>query len=309
MVPATLMLPMAAQRRSRLLEPQELAEAGPPEAVLIPLDLIDPSANNPRQGLQEIDELAASIKDFSLLQPVTLRRLGERYELIGGHRRWAAYLQLAEQEPQEPRWRAIPAVIRTMDDDRAYLALITSQVHNRNWKPKEEAAALERLAETYTLKQIGALVHRTESWASKRLRVYADAVLSGFVQSGRLAAGIAEELLLVEDARIRSALAQRAVDEAWSQDQARAEARALKLDKQLRHIARQARELLGILSTIDRTKLPRAAQDELWSLHLRIEFLATGKAPVFPTIAAAQAAARVNPEKPPRQRRTRLKID
>lgn len=298
-----------SERRRPLLEPHELAEAGPPEAVRLPLDLIDPNPANPRRQLAEIDALADNIRTFGLLQPVTVRRAGERYELLGGHRRWAAFLLLHEQTPTDPLWRTIPAVVRTEnDDDRAFRMLISSQVHSRAWRPREEASALERLVlGGRNLKQIGEALNRTESWASKRLRVYADAVLSGYVQTGTLAASVAEELLTVLDPAIRKDLAERAVAEQWSQDQARGEVRALRLDRRLAEIARRARELVEILSGIDASRLPRSATDDLLTLRNRIHFLATGQQPVFPTIETAQKVAGVKQQERPVKRGHRRK--
>jgi len=285
----------------RLLDPQELAELGPPEAVRLPLDLVDPNPRNPRKDLAEVDALAENIRQFGLLQPITVRRISDRYELLGGHRRRAAFQLLQEQHPLEPQWRTIPAVVRTMDDDQSYLALISGQVHNRAWKPREEAFALERLALAgLTLTQIGSSLNRTESWASKRLRVYADSVLSGYVQSGRLSTSVAEEFLIVLDVEVRRDLAERAASESWSQDKARGEVRSLRLDKQLREVAKRARELLEILSVVDVSKLPLADRQTLWTLRGRITAL--GRGPVIPTIEQAQAAAKINPDARPRGR-------
>lgn len=295
-----------ARTRPRQLTDQELAEAGPPEAVRLPLDLVDPNPQNPRRDLAEIDALADNIRQFSLLQPVTVRRAGDRYELLGGHRRHAAFQLLREREPHDPQWRSIPAVVRsTDDDDRAYLMLLSGQLHATTWRPREEAAALERLVTSgRTLKQIGEALHRTESWASKRLRIYSDAVLSAFVQTGQLASGVAEELLVIRDPAIRKEFAERAVAEKWSQDHARGEARSLRLDKVLSELGRRSRELLEALSTIDAARLPAGAARDLWQLHNRIEVLARGGTPVFPTIEAAQRAAGVRTqEKPQRGRR------
>lgn len=290
---------------SRLLSDQDLAEAGPPEAVRLPIDLVDPSPNNPRGALPEVDALADNIREFGLLQPVTVRRTGERYELIGGHRRWAATLALREREPENVAWRSIPAVIRASDnDDRDYLRLISAQVHNRAWRPREEAAALERLVVGgRTLKQVGEVLNRTESWASKRLRVYADSVLSAYVQTGKIPPGVAEELLTVVDVAVRKDLANRAATEHWSQDQARGQVRALRLDRQLREVAKRARELLEILSQVDATRLPASATKDLWTLRGRIDQIGRG-GPVLPSIEAAQRAAGVREQvKPQRGRR------
>jgi len=300
--PATLDGPMA-----KLLEPQELAELGPAEAVRVPLDLVDANPQNPRTDLIELDYLADNIRSFGLLQPVTVRRAGERYELLGGHRRRAAFALLREREPQEPKWRTIPAVVRTeQDDDRAFLMLLSSQLHTRSWRPREEAAALERLIMGgRNLKEVGEALNRNESWASKRLRVYADAVLSGYVQTVRvdgsgplLKTSVAEELLIVVDANVRRELAERAATEDWSQDRVRGEVRALRRDKQVRDIAKRAGELYQLLSTIDAGKIPDDAAITLNLLRRRI--LALSRAPVIPTIAAAQQVAGVS-DKPTRR--------
>lgn len=283
-----------APAQTALLEPHELAELGPPEAVRLPLELIHENPLNPRKSLAEIDALADNIKMFGLLQPITVRRQSEHYELLGGHRRRAAFLLLRERFPVEVEWRTIPSVVRTMADDQSYLALISAQSHIVNWRPREQATALERLAITgMTLDQIGERLSRSGVWVSKRLRIYADSVLSGYVQTGRLGAAIAEELLTVLDVDTRRDLAERAVAEDWTQDHARGEVRALRIDRQLREIGRRAHELLELLASVDASRVPRDAADDLNLLSRRIRALATGQGPVLPSIEAAEKAAGV----------------
>lgn len=293
---------MAEVNGAHLLDPGELAEHGPPEAVRLPIDLVDPSPNNPRQALPEIDALAQSIRDFGLLQPVVVRHAGGRYELIGGHRRWSAFLLLAEREPYEVRWKSIPAVVRDFDDDTAFLALVSSQVHNRAWQPREEAAALERLAVAgMTLKEIGARLHRTESWASKRLGVYSDSVLSGFVQTRRLAATVAEELRVIADPTTRREYAERATAEGWSQAHARTEVRKLRASVQVRQLSRRARELRDLLSRVPAADIPATDAEELLRLARLIMRLAKtgGTGPIIPPLPAS---ARSEPRRTSRQK-------
>jgi ParB family chromosome partitioning protein len=164
--------PPVTETPNGLLDPHALAVAAPPEAIALPVDLIDPNPRNPRGKLVEIDALADNIKRFGLLQPITVRRQAERYEILGGHRRFAAYGKLREAEPLDPQWRTIPAVVRTFDDQDSYLALISGQVHTLAWRPREEAAALEQLLLAgRTVEQVGKAVNRSYAWASKRLRV------------------------------------------------------------------------------------------------------------------------------------------
>ena len=284
-----------------LFDPADLAELGAHE-LTIPLDLIDANPHNPRRSLSEIEALAENIRTFGLLQPVTLRRVGERYELLGGHRRRAAYQWLVKQEPHDPRWRAIPAVIRDQtDDDAAMKALISGQVHINQWSPKEEAAALERLVQDGNKPgEVGQALNKSASWASKRLRVYTDSVLSGYVQSGKLKPGIAEELLPVLDLATKKRLADEAARESLSQDQVKGRVRALRLDIQLRQINRLSAQLLELLSSVDPRNVPIEATRDLWTIHGRIEVLARGTERKVPTVEQAERAAGV--------RKTRRKV-
>lgn len=297
---------MAERRRRPLLTDQELAEAGASITRDLPLDLVDPNPSNPRDRLVEIDLLADNIKRFGLLQPVTVRRAGERYELLGGHRRRAAIALLREREPTNPAWRVIPAVVRTMDAEEGWLALLSSQLHTQRWTPREEAGALERLAETRTLPQIGALLNRGELWVGRRLRVYADAVLSGYVQSGTLSIPVAQELLVVRDAAGRRDLADRAVSEAWSAPRARAEVRKLKLSAQLADLGRRVQEMLELLSSVEPAAIPINTARDLQVLAGRISVMSRG-GPTMPTIAAAEQEAGVRASQPGARRKEPVK--
>lgn len=285
--------------RLPLLDVHEFAQAAPPEAIPLPLDLIDPSPENPRAELPEVNILAASIQEFGLMQPIFVRRIGDRYQVLSGHRRRAACMLLG--------WGTIPAVVRSgIDDDRALRMLISSQLDTRAWKPREEAMLLERLMLSYgTLRQVGEALHRTESWASKRLRVYSDAVLSGYVQAGRLLASVAEELLPIKDAATRRQYAEQAAAEEWSQDQAKKNSRALRKDASPRRIAELTREMLDLLPVVDPKLLPLATTRDLWTLRGAIEVAARGGATVMPTIEQAERVAHVTPASKARADRQR----
>src|SRR3954470_9400890 len=273
-----------------LLEPADLVELSPSESISIPLDLLDASPRNPRhEPLPEIRELADSIAEFTLLQPITVRRIAGRYQILSGHRRTAAYHLLADRDSFNAAWHAIPAVIRHADDDRAYLMLLTAQVHFAEWAPREQAAALEQLAlGGMTLEDIGTKLHRSTAWVSKRLRVFTDSVLSGYVQSRKLAPSIAEELLPVLDVDTKKRLAAQAADENLSQDQVKGRVRALRLDRQLSQIGRLSKQLLDLLSQIDPRDIPVETTRDLWVLHGRVEVLARGTERHMPTVEEAE---------------------
>ncbi len=298
------------QAGNGLLEPGALAEQGPPEAIRLPLELIDPDPRNPRRQLRDVGELADSILEFGLIQPIAVRRTDDRYQLISGHRRLAAFQRLQQREPHQVAWRSIPATIHRGDEDRAYLMLITAQAHIESWAPREQAAALERLAmDGMTLRQIGDSLHRTEGWVSRRLRVFADATLSAYVQTGRLTPSIAELLLTVQDPAVKKRLAEEAATQHLNQDQVKGRVRALRLDMQLSQIGRLARSLVEALSAVDPADIPVVATRDLWTLHGRIEVLSGARQRRMPTVEEAQRAAHVNPNARPKRpvRRTKLR--
>lgn len=281
-----------AEPSTRLLDEHELAQAGPPEAIRLPLDLVHPNAKNPRKTLPEVTELADDIHEYGLMQPVVVRRVNDVYELIGGHRRHAAFCLLRETYPHDAQWRTIPAVIKRADDDKAYLMLLSSQLHTRQWRPREEAAALETLAMAgLTNRQIGERLHKSESGISKRLRVYADSILSGPVQARQLSPSVAEILLSVTDLQERKALAETAIAQTWTLDKAQAEIRKRRTGLHLAQIARRARELVELLSSVAPGDIPIDAARDLWALYGRIEVLSGVTEVHLPTVDEAERAA------------------
>jgi ParB/RepB/Spo0J family partition protein len=294
-----------ANARLRLLDEHELAAEGPPEAIRLPLDLIDPNPDNPRRQYTEIDQLADSIADpdIGLLQPILVRRIGDRYQILAGHRRFTAFQMLHKAQPHAPQWRTIPAVVRRMDDDAAYVALLSAQFHTRPFSSREEASALERLAATgLTLKQIGTKLHRTEGWTSRRLRVYADAILSPYVQTGKLLVTVAEQLLPISDPKLRKSLAEQAAKNQWSQPKVRAEVRNLAVDRQLSRIDALQRELMQLLSSVEPGRISVDLGLDLAALAKRIDTLG-GRRPVhMPTVEQAKRAAGISEHPRPRRK-------
>jgi ParB family transcriptional regulator, chromosome partitioning protein len=93
---------IGARAPINLLEVIQPRAAAPEPTVRLALDRIDPSPRNPRRALAGLAELADSIEAYGLLQPVVVRERGPRYELIAGHRRFAALQLLAERDRPAP---------------------------------------------------------------------------------------------------------------------------------------------------------------------------------------------------------------
>lgn len=186
------------------------AEAPPETGSMIgeiALDLIDPNPFQPRQVFDEesIEELKQSIQTQGLLQPVVLRRNGERFQLIVGERRWRA--------SKAAGLNSIPALIREAATDEEMLELaLLENVQRKDLNPIETAQAIIRLQETCRLTQevvaekLG--VSRAHVANMVRLLKLPENIQSALAD-GRITAGHARTLLSVDDERTRSELFER----------------------------------------------------------------------------------------------------
>jgi ParB family chromosome partitioning protein len=181
---------------------------------------------NPRRRFRAVNELAASIREHGLLQPLVVGRNGSsEYYLIAGYRRMAALKMLAEASPAQA-WSRVPVVIREEDPSQAYVLTLVENLQREDLTAAEESDALGRLIRErhWSTRQVAAAIHRSQAHVSRRLRVYEDKALRTVVIGQRLPVSVAEELLAANEDH-RSELAKRAVREHWDQKRARAEAR------------------------------------------------------------------------------------
>jgi ParB family transcriptional regulator, chromosome partitioning protein len=180
----------------------------------VPLDLIDPNPNQPRQAFDEeaLLALAESIRARGLLQPVLVRqRAGGRYELIAGERRWRA-ARIAEQE-------TIPALIRRHDDAASLELALVENMAREDLNPVEEARACAALVEELglTREEVGVRVGRSRVAVSNLIRLLElpDDALE-LIERGELTEGHGRALLLAADHHVRKTLARGAADQRWS---------------------------------------------------------------------------------------------
>ncbi|MBO7130796.1 MAG: ParB/RepB/Spo0J family partition protein, partial [Fibrobacterales bacterium] len=171
---------------------QAVAPAG--EAVTqIPLHLVDPNPFQPRAkfGEDEILELAESIRSQGLLQPITVRKYQDRYQIIAGERRVRA-CRLLNQE-------TIAALVKDKVSDRRMATLgLVENIQREDLDPVEEAVAMRQLLEQYdyTHEKLAEELGRSRSAISNALRLLSlpEEVL-GWVREGKLTAGHARALL------------------------------------------------------------------------------------------------------------------
>ena len=185
--------------------------AGPGRSGLVSLRLstIHPNPRQPRAAFDEraLEELAQSLREVGLLQPILVRPIGDRqYEIIAGERRFRA-ARLAGLEE-------IPAILRHTDDAALLTEALIENVHRADLNPLEEAAALQQLLDDFALthEELARRLGKSRSAVSNALRLLAlPAELQRAVAAGSLSAGHARTLLGAGDPGLQQRLAQRVI--------------------------------------------------------------------------------------------------
>ena len=178
------------------------------------ISLVDPKRDQPRKHFDEeaLEQLAASIVENGLLQPILVREYGEgRYQIIAGERRFRACKLAGLTE--------IPAIVLERDDKNAAQIALIENVQRENLNPVEEALAYKALAEEYgmTQEELSQKVGKSRSAIANAVRLLdlPEDILT-MVASRELSAGHARTLLGVKDKDAMILLAQRAVEEELS---------------------------------------------------------------------------------------------
>jgi len=163
-----------------------------PDALEIDVDQIDPGVEQPRTRFDEdaLERLTVSIKEHGVVQPVLVRRKGNRYEIIAGERRWRA-----AQKAGLPK---IPVVIKDVPDADLLEIALTENVQREDLNPIEEAQAYQKLIERVGLTQeaLAAKFGRDRSYITNYLRLLKlPDDIQRLVEEGRLSTGHARTVL------------------------------------------------------------------------------------------------------------------
>jgi ParB family chromosome partitioning protein len=190
-----------------------------------PIEKIVPQRGQPRQHLdkERLEELAASIREHGLIEPLVVRKRGEKYELIAGERRWRA--------SQKAGLREVLVVVRDVSDEHAFELALIENVQREDLNAIEFAEALKRLGEDfgYTQETLAARVGKDRSTISNALRLLKlpDAVRKKVVM-GELTEGHARALLGAPDDATLVALSDKVAGSRMSVRQVEALVRAAK---------------------------------------------------------------------------------
>jgi ParB family chromosome partitioning protein len=180
----------------------------------IPVDGIKPNPDQPRSRFDDetLSELAASITEVGILQPVVVYRADDgTHYLIAGERRWRA--------ARKAGLSTIPAVVRGSTGETTLVEALVENVQRQDLTPLEEAHAYRQLLENPGMNQekIAQRVGKSRPAVSNTLRLLQlPGPIQGMIDAGSLSAGHARALIGLEDEKYATYLAEKAVSEGWS---------------------------------------------------------------------------------------------
>ena len=188
----------------KALLPEPESEPGAERTAELPVDNLEPNPFQPRTRIraEQLAELAASIRESGIVQPILVRPHAGRYQIIAGERRWRAaqHLGLA----------TVPVSIRAVDDEQLLELALVENIQREELSALEEAQAFERLHQEFRLtqEQIARRVGRERSTVANTLRLLRlPREVRELLAEGRLDAGHARALLALERAEDQQALA------------------------------------------------------------------------------------------------------
>ena len=192
-----------------LLGESALSEPSPDGAVRLPLQKVEPNPLQPRKTFEPeaLDELAASIREHGVIQPLTVRKMPSGfYQIIAGERRWRAARLAGLDE--------VPVVIIEADDKKAMELALIENLQRADLNPIEEAQGYQQLMQEYgmTQEQAAARVGKSRPAVANAMRLLAlpQPVLE-LVRSGKLSAGHARALLALKTPGEQHAVAQKVI--------------------------------------------------------------------------------------------------
>ena len=181
--------------------------------IMVKIAQVEPSRKQPRKQFDEdaLLELAESIKQFGVLQPLLVQKKDDYYEIIAGERRWRASKLAGIKD--------IPVMVKDFSDQEAVEISLIENIQRENLNPIEEAAAYKRLMEEFHLKQdtIAERVSKSRTAVTNSMRLLKlDERVQQMLIDEMLTTGHARALLAIEDKELQHAAAVKVFDEKLS---------------------------------------------------------------------------------------------
>jgi ParB family chromosome partitioning protein len=175
-----------------------------PGLLHLQIDLLDPSPGQPRTSFKPdaLDELAASIKARGIIQPLVVRRRGERFEIVAGERRWRAAERAGLQK--------VPCLVKDIPDDSVLEFSLIENIQRQELNAIEEANAYRRLVNELgiTQEEVARRVGKDRSSITNSLRLLRlTREVQSLVEEEKLSMGHARALIPIDQPEIQQALA------------------------------------------------------------------------------------------------------
>jgi ParB family chromosome partitioning protein len=179
----------------------------PSGPLQIDIDLIEPSPYQPRTRFREeaLDELARSIQSSGIIQPLVVRSVGKRYQLIAGERRWRA--------SQRAGLKTVSAIVRQVPDELALEMTLVENIQREDLNAIEQARAFERLMDEFhaTQEAVAERTGKDRATVANAIRLLKlEPTIQDWIEEGKLTAGHGRALLALPDSQMRMRYAQRA---------------------------------------------------------------------------------------------------
>lgn len=206
------LIPMTKKEKTAERKNVNIKEAKSAETTL-KITEIEPNREQPRKNFNEdaLLELAESIKNFGLIQPIIVQKKEEYYEIIAGERRWRAAKIAGLKE--------VPVIIRTFSELESVEIALVENIQRENLNPIEEAHAYRRLMEEFHLKQdeIAEKVAKSRTAVTNAMRLLKlDERVQQMVVDDMISTGHARALISIEDPEEQINLAHQIFDEKMS---------------------------------------------------------------------------------------------
>lgn len=211
LIPTNVM--MESEVKHATVSTASSAEEGKDGTLMVKLSKVEPNREQPRKNFDEdsLQELAESLKQFGMLQPILVQNRGDYYEIIAGERRWRAAKIAGLKE--------VPVIVRELTDQEIVEISLIENIQREDLNPIEEAQAYKRLLTEFHLKQdeVAERVSksRTAVTNSMRLLKLCDEVQK-MVADDMISTGHARALISIEDPEEQYLIAQKIFDEKLS---------------------------------------------------------------------------------------------
>lgn len=208
----------------------------------VDIDLIEPNPEQPRTRFVDanLDELARSITANGIVQPIVVRKVGTRYQIIAGERRWRA--------AQRAGLRKVPVTIKDIADEKLLEIALVENIQRQELNPVEEAKAYRKLIDTigFTQEELAERVGKERSRIASSMRILKlPQDIQTLIEEEKLSAGHGRALLMSDDTATQRRIARSIVE----------------LGLSVREAERMIKKAASKAANVDKTKVTAAVKD------------------------------------------------